>query len=63
MKHHLKISISEKPQSEGIVRCRSVTMRERIIRSLLGEKLKLMILIPGNSVKSLDIKELPEIGD
>jgi hypothetical protein len=58
MKHQLKISVSKEPQEGGIVRCRSVTLRERILRCLLGEKQKLMILIPGDSVESLSIKEI-----
>lgn len=58
MKHHLKISISKEPQSGGIVRCRNLSVRERILRHLLGEKQKLMVLIPGDSVESLSIKEI-----
>lgn len=62
MKHQLKISVSKKSQTGGIVRCRAVSLRERIIRRLLGEKQKLMILIPGDSVESLSIKEIEEEG-
>lgn len=57
MKHKLRISVSKKPQTGGIVRCRAVTVRERILRCLLGEKQRLMILIPGDSVDSVSIKE------
>lgn len=62
MKHQLKISVSKKPQTGGIVRCRTVSLRERILRQLLGEKLKLMVLIPGDSVEALSIKEIKEEG-
>jgi hypothetical protein len=62
VKHQLRISVSKKPQTGGIVRCRSVSIRERILRGLLGEKLKLMILIPGDSVESLTINEIDEEG-
>ena len=43
-----------------MVRCRSVTLREKMLTRLLGRKERMMILIPGNTVESLDITELPE---
>jgi hypothetical protein len=61
MRHNLKISFSKHPQTGGIVRCKNVTLRERILRLLLGEKQKLMILIPGDSVDSLSINEIEEV--
>jgi hypothetical protein len=61
MRHNLKISVSKRPQTGGIVRCKNITLRERILRLLLGEKQKLMILIPGDSVDSLSINEIEEV--
>ena len=43
MKHNLKISVARGaafppvPGSGGIVRCRKVALRERVLRCLLGE--------------------------
>ena len=34
MKHTLKISVSKEPQSGGIVQCRNVTLREKLLRTL-----------------------------
>jgi hypothetical protein len=62
MRHQLKISVSNKPQTGGIVRCRNVKLRERCLRRMLGERQKLMILIPGDSVASLCIKEIDKEG-
>lgn len=62
MKHNLKISVSKEPQTGGIVRCRNVTMRERLLTRLLGKQEKVMILIPGNTVESLSITEVSEGG-
>ena len=62
MKHNLKISVSREPQTGGIVRCRSVSLREKLLTRLLGQKEKVMILIPGNSVETLCITEVPEGG-
>lgn len=57
MKHTLKISVSKEPQDGGIVGCRRVTVRERLLRFLLGEKRKLTVIVPGDSVKALSIVE------
>ena len=59
MKHALKIGLG-KPTRPEIVRCRRVAVRERILRFLLGEKRRLTILVPGDSVKSLSIFEEQE---
>lgn len=58
MRHQLRVSVSKKPQTGGIVRCCNVTLRERVLRRLLGEKQILMILIPGDGVESLSIIEI-----
>jgi hypothetical protein len=57
MGHTLKIGVSKEPLNGGIVSCRRVTVRERMLRFLLGEKRRLTILVPGDSVKSLSIVE------
>jgi len=62
MKHNLKISVSNSPQTGGVVRCRNVSLREKILTLLLGRKERMMILIPGNSVAELSIVETPEGG-
>jgi len=59
MKHRLKISVSkEVPLDGGIFVCRRVPMRERIMRFLFGEQKRLTILVPGDSVDEVDIKEI-----
>ena len=63
MKHNLKISVSKKPQTGGIVTCRNVTVRERILRFLLGDKQRVTILIPGDSVEELAICETRKGGN
>ena len=62
MKHNLKISVSNEPQIGGVVRCRNVSLREKLLTLLLGRKERMMILIPGNSVAELSIVETPEGG-
>jgi len=62
MTHRLKISVSKEPQEGGILACRSVTIRERFLRFLFGQKQRLTILVPGDSVESVYIAEVPEGG-
>lgn len=63
MKHTLKISVAKEPATGGIVSCRSVSVRERLVRFLLGEKRRLAIIVPGDSVRELAISEVMEGGN
>lgn len=62
MKHDLKISVSKNPPIGGVVQCRKVTLREKILTKLFGRKEKLMILVPDNSVDTVSITEVSEGG-
>lgn len=56
--HRLKLHITKHiPDDPGIVGTRTVTLRERIMRKLLGRKQRVTIVVPGNSVKQIDIAE------
>lgn len=58
MKHRLKISVSKKPVNKGVVAWRKVSVRERFLRFLLGDKTKLTVIVPGDSVEELSIQEI-----
>ena len=62
MKHNLKISIAKGTETGGIVRCKTVSMRERLLRKLLGETGRVMVIVPGGSVQTLCVQEVPEVG-
>ena len=62
MKHNLKISVSKEPKKNGVVSCRNITERERLLRFLLGDKQKLTIIVPGDTVSELAIAEIKEGG-
>lgn len=62
MKHNLKISVSKNPKPGGVVSYRKVSIRERILRLLLGDTKRLTILVPGDSVSELSICEVQEGG-
>lgn len=62
MKHDLKISIRRVPSGNGIAYCRKVSLRERVLSWLLGEKNRVTVIVPGDSVECMSIQELPEGG-
>ncbi len=57
MKHSLRISVSKEGEDQSIVGCSHVTVREKLLRMLLGDKQRLTVIIPGASVKALTIME------
>lgn len=62
MEHKLKIRVSREPQTGGLVACRNLTVRERLLRLLFGDKRRLTILMPGDSVDEIAICETKEGG-
>ena len=63
MEHTLRISVSKEPADGGIVSCRNVSVRERLVRFFLGEKRSLTIIVPGGSVRELAVSEIMEGGN
>ena len=62
MKHKMKISVSREPLGMKLVHCRKVSMRERFLRLIFGEKRTVTVIIPGDTVETVSIEELPEKG-
>ena len=62
MKHALQISVSKKPVNSGIAAVRQVSVRERMLRFLFGDKANLTVIVPGDSVEELAITEIAEGG-
>lgn len=62
MKHNLRVSVSKAPQGDGLVTCRNVTVRERLLRFLFGDKQRVTVLIPGDTVEELSICEIEKGG-
>lgn len=59
MRHNLNIRVSDKPRNGGVVACRTVSIREKLFTLLLGPKQKVMVVVPGNSIESIAITEVP----
>ena len=62
MKQTLQISVSKKPVNGGAVSVRRVSIRERLMRFLFGDTVRLTVIVPGNSVEELCIREIAEGG-
>ena len=62
MKHNLHISVSDKPQRNGMVSCKSISLRERFLRMLFGKNQKIVILVPGDAIEELAITRTAEGG-
>ena len=62
MKHNLCISVSKDPQKNGIVQCKNISIREKLLIRLLGHKQKVLILIPGTTVSTVSFTEVQEGG-
>jgi hypothetical protein len=62
VKHKLKIEVSRNPPQLRLLRCRKIPVRERILRWLFGEKRAVTVIIPGDTVETVTIEELPEGG-
>lgn len=62
MQHNLKISIAREPDTGGIVRCKTVSLRERVLRCLLGDTRRITVIVPGGSVKALAVQEVEHDG-
>ena len=57
MKHALNITVSKERQNSGIMACRQLTVRDRLLRLLLGAPVKLTVIVPGDSVDEVSIYE------
>ena len=62
MNRGLKISVTKAPRTDGLLACRRVTLREKLLMRLLGPPRTMMVLVPGDSVDAISIIEVPEGG-
>ena len=53
----LSIKISKQKVNGGTLTCRRVTVREKLLRFLLGTPIKLTVLVPGDTVSEVTINE------
>ena len=53
----LSIKVSKQKINGGTLTCRRVTVREKLLRLLLGTPIKLTVLVPGDTVSKVTINE------
>lgn len=63
MRHTLRIKVSKQRANGGVLACRQVTVREKLMRFLLGTPVKLTILVPGDTVDEVAIREVADNND
>lgn len=63
MNRGLKISVTKTPRTDGLLACRKITLREKLLVRLLGPPRKMMVLVPGDSVNAITVTEVPEGGE
>ena len=63
MRHTLNIKVLKKRANGGVLACRQVTVREKLLRYLLSCPVRLTVLVPGDSVDEVAIKEVEENDD
>lgn len=62
MAEKLKITVSKRDMAADVASCKSVSIRERVLRRLFGYKRRLMVIIPGDRVAQVAIEQIPEGG-
>ena len=60
MANKVSISVTKHPRQDGVVSMHNVTIRERLLRLLLGKPHHLMVIAPGKDVQQLQINEVKE---
>lgn len=60
MANKIAISVAKHPHQDGVVNMRQITVREKLLRLLLGNPHHLMVIAPGKDVQQLEINEIKE---
>ncbi len=63
MKHSVSINVA-KPSgvSTELLRSRNVSIRKRLLDFLFGKSMNVLVVTPGDSVQTVEIRELKEGG-
>ena len=59
MKHEVTVNVS-KNVNNGIIACKVIPLKNRYLRKLLGDVDKMTVIIPGDTVRNITIKEIIE---
>ena len=63
LKHKVTINVREPSGTRrAVIESNRKTARSRVVDFLLGKKVSLLLIIPGDSVETVEIKEIKEGG-
>jgi len=63
LKHKITINVSKPDGSrDPVLKSGSIKLRSRLLNLLLGEKVGLLVITPGDSVETVEIREVKEGG-
>ena len=62
MEHNVKIAVSKSPAEGGIIACKVIPIKNKILRKVMGDIDRMTIIIPGDTVKDITISEVKEGG-
>ncbi len=60
MKHKVQINIKKDNKKQMLYADRVISLPKRIVRLLFGEATQILIMQPGQSIKTVEFFELPE---
>ena len=63
MKHALVFKVAKTVPNAGIIAIRQKTIRERILKKFLGDPIKLTVLVPGDNVDEIEIRDIRKGGE
>ena len=58
MSHKVTINVSKSGGSQEVIRSKQTSIRSRILNLLLGMPVGLMVITPGETVETVEIKEM-----
>ena len=62
MKHRMVIRVSRDPPEMHLAHCKKIPVRERFLRWAFGKKRPLTVIVPGDTVETISIEEVPKGG-
>lgn len=60
MNHKLKVSVSKEPPQDAVVTCKRAR-KNKLFKKLFGDSQKVTIIIPGESVHDVTIREVDKV--
>ncbi len=60
LKHKITINVSNERGKVNVLKGASLTLPKRLVKFLFGDYTQVYLLSPGQSVESVDVKEMKE---